>query len=171
MLTVGSQGAYEWLVTDQQFDLLEICPEIVLGKNIAITSIDSGAFVPTEEEVAAGWDSRSKIAYSPRIESIESIAREGWDEWYIFDSLTDLGISHLAENIFEVPQEHGHVSVLVNYCLALHSSEMKELASLFWQQMDRIRPESYVGDNDYLNFVTSNKILFASVRSAVQALK
>jgi hypothetical protein len=82
-----------------------------------------------------------------------------------------LGISHVAENIFEVPQEHGHVSVLVNHCLALHSPEMKELASLFWQQMDRIRPESYVGDNDYLNFVTSNKILFASVRSAVQALK
>lgn len=37
MLTFGSEGAYEWLVTDQQFDLLQLCPEIVLGKYVAIT--------------------------------------------------------------------------------------------------------------------------------------
>ncbi len=170
MLTVGSQGVYEWLVTDQPFDLLEICPEIALGKYIAITSIDSGTCVPTEKEVAAGWESRNKIAYSPRIENVESIAREGWDEWYIFDSPTDLGISHLDENIFEVPQVQGHLSVLVNYRLALHLPDMKVLATLFWQQMERIRPESYVGDNDYLNFVSMNKTLFANVRKAVQAL-
>jgi hypothetical protein len=41
MLTVGSEGLYEWLVTDQQFDLLQISPEVVLGKYIAVTSIDS----------------------------------------------------------------------------------------------------------------------------------
>jgi hypothetical protein len=28
MLTVGSQGHYEWLVTDEQFDLLQLCPEM-----------------------------------------------------------------------------------------------------------------------------------------------
>jgi hypothetical protein len=58
MLTTGSQGLYEWLVTDQQFDLLQICPEVALGKYIAITSIDSGTLVPNEREVAAGWESR-----------------------------------------------------------------------------------------------------------------
>jgi hypothetical protein len=47
MLTVGSQGLYEWLVTDQQFDPLKVCPEVVLGKYVAITSIDSGVLVPT----------------------------------------------------------------------------------------------------------------------------
>lgn len=41
MLTVGSQGLYEWLVTDQPFDVLQICSEVVLGKYVAITSIDS----------------------------------------------------------------------------------------------------------------------------------
>jgi hypothetical protein len=46
MLNVGSRGDYEWLVTDQQFDLLQVCPEVVLGKHVAITSIDSGALVP-----------------------------------------------------------------------------------------------------------------------------
>jgi len=59
----------------------------------------------------------------------------------------------------------------VNYCFALHQPEQKNLASLFWEQMDRIRPESYVADNDYLNFVTSNKTLFAGVLQAVKSLE
>jgi hypothetical protein len=112
MLTVGSEGFYEWLVSDQQFDLLQLCPEVVLG----------------------------------------------------------LGTSHLGENIFEVPQEQGHLSVLVNYGFALHPPERSNLATLFWPQIARIRPESYVADNDYLTFVSVNKNLFASVRDAVKAL-
>lgn len=118
MFTVGSQDNYQWLVTDENFDLLELCPEIVLGKYVAVTSIDSGHLVLTNKETAAGWQSRAKIAYSARIEKAEDISREGWDEWYIFTALTDLGTSHIAENIFEVPQEQGHLSVLVNYGFA-----------------------------------------------------
>jgi hypothetical protein len=77
MLTVGSQGLYEWLVTDQQFDLLKVCPEVVLGKYVAITSIDSGVLVPTEEEMTAGWESRLKIAYSPKIQNVQGLPRAG----------------------------------------------------------------------------------------------
>jgi len=170
VLTVGSQGLYEWLVTDQEFDLLQLCPEVVLGKYIAITSIDSGPLVPTDKEKAAGWESRGQIAYSPKLESVESLPRAGWDEWYIFGSPTDLGTSHLGENVFEVPQERGHVSVLVNYGFALHDPELKDLATLFWQQIEWIRPESYIADGDYLNLVSMNKTLFARVRDAVKAL-
>src|SRR5439155_21438966 len=42
MVKVGSEGLYEWLVSDQPFDLLQLCPDIALGKYIAITSFDSG---------------------------------------------------------------------------------------------------------------------------------
>jgi hypothetical protein len=62
MLTVGSEGLYEWLVSDQEFDLLQLCPEVVLGKYVAVTSIDSSQLVPTENETAAGWQSRAGIA-------------------------------------------------------------------------------------------------------------
>jgi hypothetical protein len=171
MFAVGSQGAYEWLVTDENFDLLELCPEIVLGKYVAITSIDSGQLIPTDKEIAAGWQSRAKIAYSPKIESAQDLPHAGWDEWYIFNTPTDLGTSHLAENIFEVPQEQGHISVFVNYGFALHPPERAHhLSDLFWPQMARIRPESYVADNDYLTFVSMNKALFSSVLDAVKAL-
>jgi hypothetical protein len=126
--------------------------------------------VPNEKERAAGWQSRGKIAYSPQVKSVEEIPSAGWDEWYIFDRPVDLGTSHLGENIFEVPQEQGHLSVLVNYGFALHPPERSNLATLFRPQIARIRPESYVADNDYLTFVSVNKNLFASVRDAVKAL-
>ena len=170
MLTVGSQGVYEWLVTDRQFDLLRICPDVVLEKYIAITSFDSGPLVPTNEEKAAGWESRSNVAYSPKIQDVATVPRSEYDEWYIFGSPVDLGTSHLLENVFEVPQEPGHVSVFVNYGFALHPADRASLATLFWAQMEWIRPESYVADNDYLTFVSANKTLFVSVLDAVKAL-
>ncbi|HKF06679.1 MAG TPA: hypothetical protein VKB49_30460 [Candidatus Sulfotelmatobacter sp.] len=111
------------------------------------------------------------IAYSPQIRSVEEIPSAGWDEWYIFDRPADLGISHLAENIFEVPHESGHVSIFVNYGFALHPPERAEtIASLFWPQINRIRPESYVADNNYLTFVSANKDLFSNVLDAIKAL-
>jgi hypothetical protein len=171
MLNVGSQDVYEWLVTDENFDLLQLCPEIVLSKYVAVTSIDSGQLVPTEQQTAVGWQSRGNIAYSPKIKTVEEVPRAGWDEWYIFNKATDLGTSHLAENIFKVPQEQGHVSVFVNYGFALHSPERSGLSDLFWKQLLRIRAESYIADNDYLSFVSMNKALFASVHKAVKALE
>jgi hypothetical protein len=170
MLAVGSQGFYEWLVTDQQFDVLQICPEVVLGKYIAITSIDSAPVALTDREVSAGWESRGQVAYSPKVESVRSLPRAGFDEWYVFASPTDLGTSHLEENVFEVPQEQGHVSVFVNYCFALHRPEMKDLATRFWKQIEWIRPESYIADGDHLNFVSMDKTFFANVLDAVKAL-
>jgi hypothetical protein len=171
MLTVGSQRLYDWLVTDEDFDLLQLCPEVVLGKYVAVTSIDSGQLVPTEQQVASGWQSRGEIAYSPKIQNIKELPHAGWDEWYIFENAPDLGTSHLGENIFEVPQQQGHVSVFVNYGFALHTPERSSLSKLFWEQLVRIRPESYLADNDYLSFVTMNKTLFASVQDAVKALR
>lgn len=113
MFTVGSHGVYEWLVTDDNFDLLQLSPEIVLGKYVAITSIDSGQLMPTDKETAAGWLSRARIAYSPKIENAQDVPRAGYDEWYIFDAPTDLGTSYLGENIFEITPERGHLGVFV----------------------------------------------------------
>lgn len=170
MLAFGSHGQYEWLVTDQQFDILRVSPDVVLGKYVAITSFDSGPLALTDDEKAAGWESRGKVAYSPNVQSVASLPRAGYDEWYIFDHPIDLGISHIEDNLFEVPQEQGHVSVFVNYGFAPHPPERASLATRFWPQIERIRPESYVADHDYLTFVSANKALFSSVLDAVKAL-
>ena len=167
----GSQGIYEWLVADEDIDLPQICPEIALGKYVAITSNDSGAYVPDEHERAAGWDSRGKVAYSPKIINTDDLPRspEAYDEWYVFLRPVDLGISHLAENIFDVPQAPGHVSVFVNYG-GFAFDRPDTLTELFWKQIEWIRPESYIADGLYLNFATANKELFARIRRAVDDL-
>ena len=40
---------------------------------------------------------------------------------------------------------------------------MKALAALFWNQIEWIRPESYMGDGDYLNFVRHGQALSSPV--------
>ncbi len=89
--------------------------------------------------------------------------RDGWDEWYVFAQPTDLGVSRLSDNIFDPRLKAAEVGVFVNYSFALHRPEMQDLADLFWSQIDRIQPESYIANNDWLTFVTRDESLFASV--------
>src|ERR1700756_4414745 len=73
-VTVGVHDEYEWLASEHCLDdLLKLCPEIVLGKYIAVTSVDSGHYFPTREELAAGWENRGGIAYSPIVEKVEAL--------------------------------------------------------------------------------------------------
>jgi hypothetical protein len=87
---------------------------------LAVGSQGVYSWLVTDENL--GWRSHGRIAYSPKIQHAKELPREGWDEWYIFENPPDLARSHLAENIFEVPQEQGHVSVFVNYLLRVAST-------------------------------------------------
>jgi hypothetical protein len=66
-----------------------------------------------------------------------------------------------------VPDEPGQVRVFVNYCFAPHLTEMSEIANLFWQQLESIRPQSYISDNDYLTLVSQDQNLFSMVRERI----
>lgn len=167
-LATGSHGAYKWLSSRHELDdLLRLCPDVVLGKYIAVTSIDSGYLHPVDIEKLAGWESRQLIAYSPMVLSVENLPRDGWDEWYVLSRPMDLGISRLRDNIFDPALKAGEVGVFVNYAFALHPPERAGLADLFWNQLDHIQPESYIADNDYLTFVTRDENLFAAVAKAL----
>ena len=110
----GTQGQYRWLTSVDHTitDLLRLCPEVLLGKRLAVTSIDSGALRLTEEETNAGWWTRKtakstvlgtdgsredredwKIANSPILHSVHGLPNEthdeccgGFDEWHVFDN-------------------------------------------------------------------------------------
>jgi hypothetical protein len=89
-----AHGEYEWLTTtSHDFDsFLTLCPTAVLGKYVAVTSFDSGSLSLSDEEKAAGWESRRGIAYSPLIQSAGTLPeRGGFDEWYVFGTPVDLG--------------------------------------------------------------------------------
>jgi len=56
MASSGQRGEYQWLVSEQIdiHRLLEILPEVALGKCLAISLFDSGPLVPTDEERTRG---------------------------------------------------------------------------------------------------------------------
>jgi hypothetical protein len=172
-VTVGTHGIYEWLVTEHYLDdLLRLCPEIVLGKYIAVTAIDSGYLALSDKEKATGWESRNGIAYSPKIATVETLPHECWDEWYVFEDPIDLGqLASQEINIFEASLSEGKVRVFVNFNLGLHRPNHESLAKLFWKQFDWIHPQTYIAESDYyLTIVSADKNLFAAARQVLSGL-
>ncbi len=45
---------------------------------------------------------------------------------------------------------------------------MKDLADLFWLQLESIQPECFIADGGLLNFVTYDEQLFAAVCVALR---
>lgn len=125
--------------------------------------------MPNEDEILAGWQSREGIAYSPKVESVEKLPHDLYDEWYVLDLPRGLG-NRYRGNIFETSMEAGQVAVFVNFGpgFSLKSSEAKNLTDLFWLQLGLIQPVSFISDGDLLNFVTSDDQLFDSVRAALK---
>jgi hypothetical protein len=170
-VTTGAHDEYEWLTTRPESirTLLRACPEVVLGKYVAITSFDSGPLPLNEDDKSLGWESRRGVAYSPKIQSVEKLPFENYGEWYVFSSAFELG-QVTATNVLKAPLPPGDIAAFVNYGgFRVHAQdvpEMQDLIELFWRQLELIHPESYIADGDLLNFVSRNKDLFASVRKA-----
>jgi hypothetical protein len=97
----GTRGQYHWLTSTEQYmgHLVQLCPDVLLGRYVIVTSIDGGSPWLTDAQRAAGWELRSGMAYSQRISSVEELFYQrdgndcpGYDEWYVFDAtLNDLG--------------------------------------------------------------------------------
>jgi hypothetical protein len=171
--TVGVHGAYEWLVTQHHLeDVLQRCPEVVVGKSVAVVACDSGSFLPDDGEISCGWNSRNGIAYSPVIPDVATLPQVGFDEWYVFDKNVDLGQLDPQEmSVFDAPLVEGSVYRFVNFGgFRLDSPEWASITNLFWKQFDWIRPQSYVAEGTSLTIVTADRRLFAAVRSALSEL-
>jgi len=171
-LTVGTHDDYHWLATEQFLDdLLKLCPEIVIGKYVAVTSIDSSPFHSSEQERAAGWEHRNGIGYSPVILDPSAIPREGWDEWYIFDFPTDLGdMAARDASVFQTDLIHGQLHSFVNF--NFRPTDTDGLAPFFWKQFERIRPLTYVAESDYnLVLITCDSHLFEAAHKAIKSLE
>jgi len=172
-LQTGSRNGYDWLVSNDTLnEVLQLCPEVVLGRYVAVTSFDSGPLSLIDEEKAAGWEVQSGIAYSPKIERVEVLPRDQFDEWYIFANRVNLGqLAPSDQNVFESQMQQGQVHTFVNFGgFALHRPDIADLTQLFWEQLNWIRPESYIAEGDYLTFVSANKDLFFALRDALRNL-
>jgi len=179
---VGSHGDYQWLsmIDCDISTLLRLCPDVVLGKYLAITSIDSGALCLTDQEKAEGWRTddaarvftgRSwsgpeyhddcRVAYSPRVTSIHGLPNEthneccgGFNEWYVFEQLPN----------------YTEMEVFVNWGgFRLGEPKYEEWEDRLWDQLTRLAVESCIVDGNYFTFATRNKALFAGVLAAFSA--
>lgn len=173
----GVTGPYEWLEVDYGFRaFLRLCPEVIVGKFVAITSLDSGFFYPTQTDLANGWKAAGNIAYSPRLGSVNELPVDccgadsgGYDEWYVFEAQRQLG-ELCRENVFTTEVAPGTVFAFINFFGFRPSDpEMQAITELFWKQMAWMQPESCIGDGQQcLVFATRNKALFAAVRKALE---
>jgi hypothetical protein len=134
LLQTGSTNGYQRLVSsDRQLDLLECCPDVVLGKYVAITSFDSGPLGLTEAERSAGWASQGEIAYSPEVRCVNTVPQAYFSELSVFSAPTNLGaLADPNKNIVESEMKQGQVHAFVNFDFGFHDPGYADLSQMFW---------------------------------------
>jgi len=180
----GSRGEYHWLTSTEQYmgAVVQLCPDVAVGRYLAVTSIDGGSPWLTEAQRAAGWQLRSGMAYSQRVSTAEELFYQrdgndcpGYDEWYLFDTPPQ----HLGEILAGNPfiennkPRSGRVLVFVGWgAFVLHDTDpaSQTINEMFWQQLDWIRPDVYVSDSrENLTFVSKHLHLFERVHERLSA--
>lgn len=184
-LRTGTHPPYRWLTSEAQYSgtLVTVCPEVLLGRRLAVTGIDGGDPWLTDRQKSACWQHRSGIVYSPRLSTTDELFYQrdgldcpGYDEWYLLDTNdADLGVLiGRSENPFEAGHEPrpGRLMVFVNFAaFVLHDPTEQYIPDLFWKQLEWVEPESYLADGrEFLTFVTRNDPLFEMVYDRLKAV-
>ena len=149
-IIVGSSGNYYWLTSSEQYmgDLVRLCPYVLLGRYLTVTSIDSGSPWLTDIQRAAGWELRSGMAFSRLISSSDELFYQrdgndcpGYDEWYVFDTAR----THLGEILQGNPFEEGNTPrpgrllVFASWgAFVLHDPDpiVQSINDMFWRQLN-----------------------------------
>jgi hypothetical protein len=178
VILTGTHGEYLWLTSSYDHysgTLVKLCPEIFIGRYLAVTAIDSGIPSLTDKQKTAGWEQRREILYSPLLGSVEDVFYQrdghevpGFDEWYFFQASPELGELQKGNPFEEATAARpGRSKVFVGMPSAtVHDTDpqCEFIRRMFWNQIGWIQPESYVADSsDCLTFVTKNRDLFELV--------
>ena len=139
----GERNGFFWLVSTRHTlgDVVAACPELFVGRSVAVTSFDSGPLALTPEERDSGWQQRGDVAIAPRTLAPSNIPfDDSFDEWYVFDG--------------QVP-DFGSFELFVN--LSGFSPEASSPQARFWDQLQRLQPSCYVAYGDLLTIVTKSE--------------
>lgn len=162
----GAAGRYLWLQSPMprlfMCNVIDRFPEIVLGKFVAVASLDSTSYNPSDEEIRKGWVRRGTLAISPRITSKDEVPPFEFTECLVFPDMPSCG----------------SVEPFVNY-VPFHLSDREsaepvefqiELRRRFWIQVEALAPESYLAEGTELILVTRIVPLFSRTHSYVGAI-
>jgi hypothetical protein len=176
---IGSYGEYKWIVTlNFNFnDLLKKCPNVLLSKYLVITSFDSGPLIPNQEEIENGWTIYENTMCSPVLDSLENLPYDNYDEWYVFkkpnefvntktfvnySGFTLRNPSYLLENA-DITWDKKAILEDIEIIENLHQE--------FWNQIQKLSPESYIANGDNFIYVTNNNLLYNMVKTLVQEME
>jgi hypothetical protein len=168
----GRHGDFQWLEEPSNLilgDLIDHCPHVLLGRYLAVATLDARPFTPTEEESKAGWTGHNGVGYSPRLTNLTNLPWEQDDEWYLFTQPTTIGPLERFVNwggfSLRDPQH-----LLDEADPTWDLIGIKETADLtrqvqerFWRQIERIAPESYIAHGYRFIFVSTDSQVYASV--------
>ncbi|MFZ6713095.1 hypothetical protein [Undibacterium sp. TC9W] len=119
--------------------LIQRCPELVLGRQVAIAACDGGSYQPDQAKMARDWVVHNTLAVSPRVQDIADLPTPGFDEWYVYEA--------------EPPREQHAVSV--NHFGFSVFDEQSEQARVFWSQVESFQPLHVLGAGAGSMFVLS----------------
>ena len=151
----GNQSGYQVVVWPAGRDLAiddlwRRFPELVLGSYLVNTSFDSGFLMLSEPEKKKGWHLVGRLAHSPKIQHVDEIPHDQFDEWLIFDQAVEV-------REFET---------MVNYCDFSPLDFWEEKRDQFWAQIERLQPVHVIGENDGAYLVTRDADLFRRIVEA-----
>jgi hypothetical protein len=134
----GSQEMYSWLEIRPSYrldELVQLCPALIFGHRVAVTSFDSGVLALTPTELSLGWVRVGRTAVSPVVSDVDQIPNAEWDEWYINPELTSMN----------------EIEVFVNdptFSMEQTTEEAQLRASQrFWNQLRRVTPLAFMLSN------------------------
>jgi hypothetical protein len=173
----GKYGDYYWMTWTERYSfmgrLLTFHPEIVTGKYLAITALDSGPRRPNPDEIEQGWSFVDEVAYSPAIKNIDEVPTHEWEEMYTFASPAQFKPRDVFVNYgeFIVSADNDLLDVVEPHWDRFYQNLKIENAEPFWDEIERLQPESYLAEGDLLHFVTRNTALYKQVISRPPVLK
>lgn len=125
-------------------------PELVIGRFLVNTSFDSGSLTLTSEQASAGWKMVGRLAHSPKITTLSEIPHDQFDEWLVFDSLTEVS----------------EFDTMVNYLsFTPIDFDWLEKRENYWRQIIRYRPRHVLAENERVYVITSDEAIARKLRS------
>ena len=176
---IGQDGDYQWITFPHHRgtlgQLLRSVPGLVIGKVIAITALDSGPATPSEDERGLGWSRIGTILWTAPITNPCQLPIAGYDEWYIFETESDLTAVEVFVNyggwtLQKLADPRDELKANPTWDRVAAEAGMRQDSDLkgrFWNQLKKHRPLSLVADGDWFNLVTRDPSLFEEVQKWV----
>ncbi|HEX6188309.1 MAG TPA: hypothetical protein VFZ40_09525 [Pyrinomonadaceae bacterium] len=183
-VTEGTHGQYLWLersIEQRAVDrpmsrLTKHCPEVLLGKHVVVTSLDSGPLHLNDAQQNAGWKRDGRFAISPRIATAADVPFCLFDEWFIFDDgvPTTLDIEvFVNKGTFSLGDPNPTIDTMyVGSDAGVRAAMIAAVVpwrEKFWTQLERLNAESYVANGNCFTFVTRDAKLHHDVTALMQS--